>query len=1045
MTRSYHTCSLLGHAWLLTLPSFLILPGAAPCQEVFGRVRGIVSDSTGATAAGARVFIVGTAFAVTAGQDGRYTIDFVPAGRYTVRAELGEYGATEQPAVLVPAGRTVGLDLRLGAAAPSRRLLFGPPQEFASSLRIDGDALRDLPIDDPRQALMLAPGVVMRDGGLGIDAPPDLSIRGGPPGEPSVYIDGAPARYETFGTQAIALGANTPFDASVTTGVPASFVGDARGGVIGYVTRAGGPTITAGIRGESDEAFGNAATVGYNRIEGAAGGPVPGVPRLTWFVSATAQGQRSRYRGLGAADQPTFVMVGPDTVVSDTAANGTVTQTVLPRFAQASGVCGEIGNSNTAIGTAIRDNYGFNCFGLRRPLDWSSLVRGHAKLLYTYGEGSSLSLTGVTKDFQQRTFPGQTIADPQLYRGARTWSRLAVANWSQPLGRVRGGSLRLNVNLSIGTDREIAGPITPASELANRDPALGIEFSRLQFTGLDVFPYPITDQVIRDSRSNTPNGLSVPFPNRPDLNNAQTGRLNPFGMQSGWPTSGLRTKLSLVSERRLNGRWLLDWQPGGIHRITVGGDVARTDESFYTSTLNAPIGLDALIVHPRRWGLFAADRLDLGELAIDVGIRYDHFTPGGQFPRVPGFVSSHPAWNPNAAVDDTAYVNSVARVFAPERSQVAVSPRLRAGYPVSGRTGLRFAIGRLVEPPSLAVQFQNVNSDLSFTFTSAPFGRAVDYGKSTFVELGVRHAFTPDLALDASVYHKNDGSQYGFRFLPFVSPRQASETLSINALTPLDVHQSPGLDVEIDWRRGDVLTSSVAYSFIRTGLKGATTHTTTHALYAAVALRVPGDWKPGTLLRIVGRDVSAFLTFRATSGLPYTRLVNNGTGATVADGLVGPAAENFNASHLPWTKSLDLRLTKHIRVGRQNWTAYADLRNVLNFTDLVDVFSETGTTANDLFKAKLLSPELGNLQAEANAAGALAPDGTVDLHTCAAWGNRQNCVALLRVENRFGDGDGLYTAAEQRRALSVYYESFFGPGRFHGPGRTARVGIQLGF
>ena len=1045
MTRPYHTRWLLEHAWLLALPGFLIFPGAAPCQDVFGSVRGIVSDSTGATAAGARVFIVGTAFAVTAGPDGRYAIDFVPGGRYTVRAELGEYAATEQPAVLVLGGGTLRLDLRLGAAAPSRRPLFAAPQGFASGLRIDGDALRDLPIDDPRQALMLAPGVVLHGGGLGIDSPPDLSIHGGPPGEASVYIDGAPARYETFGTPAIALGANTLFDASVTTGVPAAFVPDAHAGVIGYITRAGGPTIAAGIRGESDEAFGNAATVGYNRIEGAAGGPVPGVPRLTWFLSATAQGQRSRYRGPGAADEPTFVMAGPDTVVSDTAANGAVTQTVLPRFAQASGVCGEIGNSNSAIGTAIGDNYGFSCFGLRRPLDWSSLVRGHAKVLYTYGEGSSLSLTGVTNDFQQRTFPGQAIADPPLYRGARTWSRLAVANWSQHLGRVRGGSLRLNVNLSIGTDREIAGPLTPASELANRDPALGIEFSRLQFTGLDVFPYPITDQVIRDIRSNTPNGLSVPFPNRPDLNNAQTGRLNPFGMQSGWFTSGLRTTLSLVSERRLNGRWLLDWQPGGVHRVTVGGDVARTDASFYTSTLNAQIGLDALIVHPRRWGLFASDRLDIGELAIDVGIRYDHFKPGGQFPRVPGFVSSHPAWNPNAAVDDTAYASSVARVFTPGRSRGAVSPRVRLAYALSARTGVRFAVGQVVEPPSLAVQFANVNSDLSFTNTADVFGRDVDYGKSTLVELSVRHAFTPDLGLDASVYHKDDGSQYGSRFLPFVSPRQASETLSVNALTPLDVHQSPGVDVAIDWRRGDVLTSTVAYSFVRTGWKGAITHTTTHALYAAVALRVPGGWKHGTLLGAVGRDGSAFLTLRATSGLPYTRLVNNGTGATVAQGLVGPAAENLNASHLPWTKSLDLRVTKTIHTGRQHWTAYADLRNVLNFTNLVDVFSETGTTSNDLFRAKLLSPELGNLQAEANAAGALAPDGTVDLHTCSAWGNRQNCVALLRVENRFGDGNGLYTPAEQQRALSMYYESFFGPWRFYGPGRTARVGIQLEF
>src|SRR5439155_737315 len=151
--------------------------------DAAGGVRGIVSDSTGATAAGVRVFIVGTAFAVTAGPDGRYAIDFVPGGRYTVRAELGEYAATEQPAVLVLGGGTLRLDLRLGAAAPSRRPLFAAPQGFASGLRIDGDALRDLPIDDPRQALMLAPGVVLHGGGLGIDSPPDLSIHGGPPGE----------------------------------------------------------------------------------------------------------------------------------------------------------------------------------------------------------------------------------------------------------------------------------------------------------------------------------------------------------------------------------------------------------------------------------------------------------------------------------------------------------------------------------------------------------------------------------------------------------------------------------------------------------------------------------------------------------------------------------------------------------------------------------------------------------------------------------------------------------------------------------------------
>jgi len=54
-------------------------------------------------------------------------------------------------------------------------------------------------------------------------------------------------------------------------------------------------------------------------------------------------------------------------------------------------------------------------------------------------------------------------------------------------------------------------------------------------------------------------------------------------------------------------------------------------------------------------------------------------------------------------------------------------------------------------------------------------------------------------------------------------------------------------------------------------------------------------------------------------------------------------------------------------------------------------------------------------------------------------------VALRRVEARFGNGDLLYTPAEQTRAFDTYYNSFFGPWRFHGPARTVRVGVEVAF
>ena len=67
----------------------------------------------------------------------------------------------------------------------------------ASEFIIRGDLLRDLPVDDARQAFVLAPGVVMRGGEIGIDATPSFSLRGGDPGTAAVYIDGAAVLSQT--------------------------------------------------------------------------------------------------------------------------------------------------------------------------------------------------------------------------------------------------------------------------------------------------------------------------------------------------------------------------------------------------------------------------------------------------------------------------------------------------------------------------------------------------------------------------------------------------------------------------------------------------------------------------------------------------------------------------------------------------------------------------------------------------------------------------------------------------------------------------------
>jgi hypothetical protein len=186
------------------------------------------------------------------------------------------------------------------------------------------------------------------------------------------------------------------------------------------------------------------------------------------------------------------------------------------------------------------------------------------------------------------------------------------------------------------------------------------------------------------------------------------------------------------------------------------------------------------------------------------------------------------------------------------------------------------------------------------------------------------------------------------------------------------------------------------------------------------------------------------------NGLPYTALVDIGAGEVAPgedSGLGASQAGPINGESLPWTKVLDLRLTKGIRANGLDWTVFADFRNLLNFKNLYALYAETNSTSNPIFQHNVTAAEFVNIANEAANNGALMAGGAITLTNCAGWSGEAgpvNCVMLRRAEARFGNGDGTYTLAEQENALNVYFNMVDGSYRFYGPQRTVRVGLELG-
>jgi len=615
----------------------------------------------------------------------------------------------------------------------------------------------------------------------------------------------------------------------------------------------------------------------------------------------------------------------------------------------------------------------------------------------------------------------------------------------------------------------------------------GFEFTSLNFGGYGAFAqefFDNPDQIVKNLRTNS--GDRIPLLGQTQLNLSQPYRMNPFAMSSGgWSTTGIGNSAAsggnvLFQESRLYGTANVDWQANRYHRFTFGGELKQSDVAYWTGGLINQIFMDAYHDKPVTAAGWASDRLDLGDVVIDLGVRYDYFNSKALFSNTPGFTFSDPQWDQTSASNPAAYAASLAKVFTPGVGHSVISPRIGVSFPITDQTDFHLSYSHQVQSPDINTLLQGINNDLTFTNANDRFGRDVGFGKTILFEFGARHAFSPDLVIDVSAYNKSKVSDLSYRIFNFNDPTNPGRQLTINVLTNGDFGYDRGLDLKIDRRLGSWLSATLAYTFEVANGTGSSPFTylntnarsisgvtgsvlppaeqaravndqRTHNIAGAVSFNVPQGWQQGTTVGNIFKNVSAFATFRVLSGLPYTPLTNVGGGATAPGtnfGLTASQSGDVNSATTPWVKYLDLRINKGLKLGRVDVTAFADIRNLLNFKNITGLFAETNDVTNAVFQHNTIASEFVTLSNEAGKAGALNPDGSVTLGNCASWGGESgpvDCVELKRAEARFGNGNGVYTVAEQTNALNTYYNFFNGPQQFNDSPRNIRLGFELNF
>ena len=433
-------------------------------------------------------------------------------------------------------------------------------------------------------------------------------------------------------------------------------------------------------------------------------------------------------------------------------------------------------------------------------------------------------------------------------------------------------------------------------------------------------------------------------------------------------------------------------------------------------------------------------------------------------------------------------------LYVADQSHDYISPRIQVAFPVTEKTNFRLSYAHQVQTPDFALIYGGINTDLSSTNVNHVFSSDLDFGKTITFEFGIRHAFNDDFVLDIAAYNKDNLANAAGRLITTLDPKFGA-SVDIRQMTNADFGNTRGIDLRVDKRFGQLFNGTVGYSFQSANSTGTDPFTyinfgsrvvnqlsggnqpppqataplalsRPHNLVGAFALTFPNGWNKGTTMGSIFQNFSTFMSFRVSSGTAYTECGDpEGNQAVLSGGVCarGGFVDGLNSARLPTFKTLDMRFVKGFGLGSSQLSLYLDARNLLNFKNVLQEFVVTKDIVSPLENEQNWQNDstLYRIEAESNTGAYDPASGDIDLtfsgaanriQACGTWVDQGgapaalNCAYMVRAEERWGNGDGVFSTAEQRRVSdALYFANGRGENFFYGQGARFRLGVEFSF
>ncbi len=342
---------------------------------------------------------------------------------------------------------------------------------------------------------------------------------------------------------------------------------------------------------------------------------------------------------------------------------------------------------------------------------------------------------------------------------------------------------------------------------------------------------------------------------------------------------------------------------------------------------------------PSRGAVYVQDNIELSNINIHIGLRYDFFYLGRQVSD-PDFVrryedvtNDQDPQTPYEYADWVDYnadhTSFKARSFFNQFTHGNFSPRLSIGYPISSRTVFYFNYGHFLQYPDRDQYFRDpISTSLANNYVGNP---SLKPQKTIQYEAGFDQLIFDDLSLGIRGFYKD--------IFDYVALRRTTVDKYIN----LDYGSMRGFEIIITKQHGDHYSGSMTYSFsLAKGRSSDPTAAQVSPALFGLPREVRLDWdQQHTLNLFLGYRVGpnedykvfgipldnwgASITWSYGSGFPYTPV----NPAITAGSLRALYLKNTGTG--PYTSEVNVSLFKgFVFLENLNVTFTVDVTNLLN-------------------------------------------------------------------------------------------------------------------